>query len=283
MLSLFIIKTIPSNAIHLTPFSPPFPHIPIHSISVMHSANDPHNFPLHWLASEVGQVCQVSLNSPVLQLVVAYMIVLGMLVRRSVRYKIGGQDYEKRFDENDTVDDVIEALNQEYDRDDIVALFDGAVRVDGANRVRELNERNVYTLGLRLPASGSDSQVCTPCQIEVEPVAREKQAKKGMDGLSAKCHRAVAAGDLANLRKMRGKHKVLNSLNERGMTPLQVAAVRGDAACVSLLLKLGADLNQTDTRGATAVFFAAQEGQFEVVRVLLRLGADAHRTTCFSG
>ncbi|HXS99701.1 MAG TPA: ankyrin repeat domain-containing protein [Elusimicrobiota bacterium] len=60
------------------------------------------------------------------------------------------------------------------------------------------------------------------------------------------------------------------------MTPLQIAAERGDARMAKLLLELGADVNRPDKSidHWTALHYAVKENQYEVVRLLLDAGAD---------
>eukprot|EP01032_Pedospumella_encystans_P015869 gene15869-18130_t len=59
-------------------------------------------------------------------------------------------------------------------------------------------------------------------------------------------------------------------------TPLIVAAYKGYADVVELLLEYGADLSAKGKKGFTALIAASQNGWIEVVRVLLKHGADVH-------
>lgn len=66
----------------------------------------------------------------------------------------------------------------------------------------------------------------------------------------------------------------VDCLDENGMTPLQHAAYRGDAAVCRLLLDHGADVNDNhhDHR-YTALMFAALSGNVQVTRLLLEAGS----------
>ncbi|MDO8926510.1 MAG: ankyrin repeat domain-containing protein [Sideroxyarcus sp.] len=58
------------------------------------------------------------------------------------------------------------------------------------------------------------------------------------------------------------------------MTPLMVAASKGDIQQVMKILASGVDVNSTDNRGATALMYAAINGQLEVVKTLLEVGVN---------
>ena len=58
------------------------------------------------------------------------------------------------------------------------------------------------------------------------------------------------------------------------LTPLQLAALQGDAMAVGRLLADGADPNETDRYGWGLVHFAVPQGGLEVVSALLAAGAD---------
>ena len=60
------------------------------------------------------------------------------------------------------------------------------------------------------------------------------------------------------------------------MTPLQYASLRGQATCVLLLLRYGADVNKPayHTSGLTALQAATIDGHFQIVVKLIQLGAD---------
>lgn len=59
-------------------------------------------------------------------------------------------------------------------------------------------------------------------------------------------------------------------------TPLIFAALRGDAAKASMLLRAGADVEARDTEGMSAVDHATYLGFADVVELLIDAGADCH-------
>lgn len=60
----------------------------------------------------------------------------------------------------------------------------------------------------------------------------------------------------------------------RGVRPLHLAAIRGDAEAVSWLLSVGAEVNAKDAKGCTALFRACQHGSTKAAQYLLDAGAD---------
>ncbi|XP_068459312.1 ankyrin repeat domain-containing protein 12 isoform X2 [Clinocottus analis] len=73
----------------------------------------------------------------------------------------------------------------------------------------------------------------------------------------------------------RQKDKV-NKRNERGETPLHMAAIRGDAKLVKELISLGADVNVKDFAGWTPLHEACNLGYYDVAKVLIAAGAEVN-------
>lgn len=73
----------------------------------------------------------------------------------------------------------------------------------------------------------------------------------------------------------RQKDKV-NKRNERGETPLHMAAIRGDVAQVKELIRLGANVNVKDFAGWTPLHEACNLGYCEIAKVLIAAGADVN-------
>ena len=63
--------------------------------------------------------------------------------------------------------------------------------------------------------------------------------------------------------------RVLNLSDDSGQTPLIVAAMGGNMACVEVLLKCGADRQARDTAGTTALQYATELGQSAELCALL--------------
>ncbi|KAM4688819.1 ankyrin repeat domain-containing protein 12 isoform 2-T2 [Discoglossus pictus] len=73
----------------------------------------------------------------------------------------------------------------------------------------------------------------------------------------------------------RQKDKV-NKRNERGETPLHMAAIRGDISQVKDLIRLGANVNVKDFAGWTPLHEACNMGFYDVAKVLIAAGADVN-------
>ncbi|XP_052318926.1 ankyrin repeat domain-containing protein 12-like isoform X3 [Oncorhynchus keta] len=73
----------------------------------------------------------------------------------------------------------------------------------------------------------------------------------------------------------RARDKV-NKRNERGETPLHMAAIRGDAKHVKELISLRADVNIKDFAGWTPLHEACNLGYYDVAKVLIAAGAEVN-------
>ena len=87
-------------------------------------------------------------------------------------------------------------------------------------------------------------------------------------------HLAAGRGDLRRLALLAELGADLNLRENRGYTPLAVAAIDGKAEAVRQLLSAGADANVTDNAGGTPLHHAAVRGRAEIVQMLLDGGAD---------
>lgn len=66
----------------------------------------------------------------------------------------------------------------------------------------------------------------------------------------------------------------INARDDRGNTPLQLAASAGKLEAMKLLLDNGADINAKDNTGNTPLLSVARAGKLEVMKLLLDMGAD---------
>jgi ankyrin repeat protein len=81
-------------------------------------------------------------------------------------------------------------------------------------------------------------------------------------------------GNVEGLRRIVSGATV-NARDERGHTPLIIAAYNGFAEMAELLLELGADPNLQNQAGDSALMGAAFRGHLAIVLMLLRFGANA--------
>jgi uncharacterized protein len=101
-----------------------------------------------------------------------------------------------------------------------------------------------------------------------------------IDGTTA-LHWAVRADDLETTDLLLRAGAKVTAANRDGATPMQLAAVNGNAAIIERLLKAGVDANAPlSSSGDTALMLAARTGKPEAVKVLLDGGAktDARET-----
>jgi uncharacterized protein len=61
---------------------------------------------------------------------------------------------------------------------------------------------------------------------------------------------------------------------DKGVTALQLAAMRNKPLCIQTLIECGANIHATEGNGATALHGAAYFGYDEVVKILIDAGAD---------
>ncbi len=97
----------------------------------------------------------------------------------------------------------------------------------------------------------------------------------GGQTLAQDIHTAAEAGDVAQVAALLAESpQLLDAANERGLTPLHLAARRGHHDVVRLLIDQGADLERTDERGFTALLYAASSGNLDLVRFLVDRGCE---------
>ena len=87
---------------------------------------------------------------------------------------------------------------------------------------------------------------------------------------------AAGAGDLVRVKALLDQGTGVHKADERGMTPLFIAAKNGNRDVVEVLLDRGASPYQARLDGLTPLFVAVQEGHANVVALFLEKGADVN-------
>ena len=96
------------------------------------------------------------------------------------------------------------------------------------------------------------------------------------NGNEEKLIQAARYGSEGGLKFFIKRVNDINFKDERGMTSLHWAAIRGIISCVEILIAAGSDKSLTDNNGNTALHFAAKNGFLDIQRYLIRIGGDIH-------
>lgn len=138
------------------------------------------------------------------------------------------------------------------------------------------------------PGSGSTGQEpCAPASwFEMQQVASTRWlaicplALLLMSGCvttpEEKLRQAATDGDLVQVTTLLAQGIAVQAADERGVTPLFIAAKSGNRDVAALLLDKGASPNQARLDGVTPLFVAVQEGHTNVVALFLENGADVN-------
>ena len=94
--------------------------------------------------------------------------------------------------------------------------------------------------------------------------------------LTPPLHQAVISGDRAAVQRLIRSKADVNAANRYGVTPLSLAAQRGHADLVDLLLKAGASVTRAEAKlpdGQTLLMHAARTGSVASVKALIAAGS----------
>ena len=144
-------------------------------------------------------------------------------------------------------------------------------------------------LGAVALAAAEKSEVADAAMHGDRPAVRALLAKNAdvnapqVDGSTA-LHWAVEANDLELTDVLLRAGARVSAANQAGVTPLQLAAVNGNAALIEKLIAAGADPNAPLTAsGDTALMLAARTGVLAAVQVLLDHGAQVNAKETWGG
>ncbi len=101
---------------------------------------------------------------------------------------------------------------------------------------------------------------------------------EGLEGIRSRIQSelvlAILGGDVSRALELAKTAADFDTSLEGGITPLSVAAARGQTSVVGALLERGADVNSRNRQGRTPLIFATLNGHEGVVRSLLRADAS---------
>jgi hypothetical protein len=106
------------------------------------------------------------------------------------------------------------------------------------------------------------------------PAAIEKDQQQGVTPLML----AAGRGDSSDVKHLLTNNANANAIDSYGRTALMYAVEQGHAACVELLLASNADVNTTDFYGRTALITAVKRGDVDVMELLLAGDVDVDAT-----
>jgi ankyrin repeat protein len=92
----------------------------------------------------------------------------------------------------------------------------------------------------------------------------------------AELREAAAEGNTLRVQTFLEQGVTAQAADERGITPLHLAAKNGHRNVMTFLLEHGAAINHARQDGVTPLFVAVQEGRRDVVALLLQKGADVN-------
>jgi ankyrin repeat protein len=110
--------------------------------------------------------------------------------------------------------------------------------------------------------------LCTVCSLAFQSAFAQQST------ISSDFFTALRNGDARAIRAALDNGASVNAHDERGNTPLMLAAVYGDVASMKLLLERGAQVNVANAEGATPLIRAAYD--YDKARLLVERGADVN-------
>jgi ankyrin repeat protein len=105
--------------------------------------------------------------------------------------------------------------------------------------------------------------------------ATTPETEKGKGQRLLDLHAAVQKDSAEKVKELlaTGKYQV-NAKNANGVTPLHIAAFRGNLEVLNVLLKANADPNAVDDEGSTPLHQAVASGHIDCVKALIQAGAN---------
>ena len=85
------------------------------------------------------------------------------------------------------------------------------------------------------------------------------------------------------MKRLLEAHAKVSVVNQFGSTPMQEAALTGNAEIIKMLLTAGADVESANAEGQTALMVVARTGNVAAAKALLIAGAKVNATESFGG
>ncbi|KAL4425369.1 hypothetical protein ABPG75_009385 [Micractinium tetrahymenae] len=119
-------------------------------------------------------------------------------------------------------------------------------------------------------------QLCPATCLPATPPVPLPQMGAALSSSGKRLHAAIKRGQLEKFERLLARFPSAAQARKRrsGRLPLHTAALHSQAACVSALLKAGANAEAQDADANTALHAAAEAGSVECVQLLL--AANAH-------
>jgi len=123
------------------------------------------------------------------------------------------------------------------------------------------------------------AMVTVPTALVLTARAKTEAATEHAEKRYASLYQAVKAGDLVEVKRLIAKTADLNAFDkEDRLTPLGVAADRGHAEIVKVLLDSGAKVDIAASEGYSPLYYAILNHHEETARVLISGGANVNLT-----
>jgi ankyrin repeat protein len=115
-----------------------------------------------------------------------------------------------------------------------------------------------------------------PGQTNATPAPRKQPSESDLIAVGYPIHEAARAGDVEQIKYLfKTSPDLMNATDEKGLTPLHMAAGKKQTNAAQILLALGAKANAQADSGVTPLHMAVRRGDVDMTRLLLANRAAA--------
>lgn len=159
------------------------------------------------------------------------------------------------------------------EREEVIAVLDGVLRIEAAVDDDDLEEDAVQRLHMAIEM-GDRTDVRETIRTYSRPrVLVNLRGDFGMNAL----HRACIHGDIGIVEDVLWAGARSDSENDCGMTPLHVCCFYGSHAAAAFLVDIGrSPVSARDLKGLTPLHVAVERKDVNIVQLLLDRGADVN-------